>query len=293
MAINLDTCFFVTRAAVPHMLRGRYGRIVNISSVSGPLVTYARGGAYGAAKSAMVGYTRSLALELGRKGITANAIAPGWVETGSPSALELRAGRNTPAGAAAGRGDRRRRLLSGERRASYVTGQLIVVDGGSIIPGDQGQLMSMKDDRVVLITGGAGGMGRAIAARFLEAGATVAASDLNPRISIPRSSAFQAMSPQGRRLRAHGARDRGEIRPARRAGRRRRHLDRGSRRPGDRGRMGQGDRRQPEGRLFHQPLCDPGAGEDRRHHRQHRLDAGLVGNAGASIYCASRAASCW
>jgi 3-oxoacyl-[acyl-carrier protein] reductase len=134
LALNLDTCFFVTRAAVPHMLRGRYGRIVNISSVSGPLVTFPRGGAYGTAKAAMMGYTRSLALELGRKGITANAIAPGWIDTGSATAKERRAGRNTPAGRS-GRPEEVGAVacfLAGEA-ASYVTGQLIVVDGGNII----------------------------------------------------------------------------------------------------------------------------------------------------------------
>jgi 3-oxoacyl-[acyl-carrier protein] reductase len=134
LSINLDTCFFVTRAAVPHMLRGRYGRIVNISSVSGPLVTFARGGAYGTAKAAMMGYTRSLALELGGKGITANAIAPGWIDTGSSTATERRAGRNTPAG----RSGRPEEVGSvawflASEGASYVNGQLIVVDGGNII----------------------------------------------------------------------------------------------------------------------------------------------------------------
>lgn len=134
LAINLDTCFFVTRAAVAVMLRGRYGRIVNISSVSGPLVTFERGGAYGTAKAAMVGYTRSLALELGRRGITANAIAPGWINTGSSTAKEWRAGRNTPLGRS-GRPEEVGAVaffLAGEA-ASYLTGQVIVVDGGNII----------------------------------------------------------------------------------------------------------------------------------------------------------------
>jgi 3-oxoacyl-[acyl-carrier protein] reductase len=134
LSLNLDTCFFVTRAAVPHMLRARYGRIVNVSSVSGPLVTYPRGGAYGAAKAAMVGYTRSLALELASQGITANAIAPGWIETGSSSALERRAGRNTPAGRC-GRPEEIGAVACflASEAASYLTGQLIVVDGGNII----------------------------------------------------------------------------------------------------------------------------------------------------------------
>jgi 3-oxoacyl-[acyl-carrier protein] reductase len=131
---NLDTCFFVTRAAVPIMQKQRYGRIVNISSVSGPLVTFPRGGAYGTAKAAMTGYTRSLALELAPLGITANAIAPGWIATGSQSAKEVRAGRNTPAGRS-GRPEEIGAVacfLAGES-ASYLTGQLIVVDGGNII----------------------------------------------------------------------------------------------------------------------------------------------------------------
>jgi 3-oxoacyl-[acyl-carrier protein] reductase len=134
LALNLDTCFFVTRAAVPFMLRGRYGRIVNISSVSGPLVTFPRGGAYGTAKAAMTGYTRSLALELGKMGITANAIAPGWIDTGSATAKERRAGRNTPKGRS-GRPEEVGAVACflASEAASYVTGQLIVVDGGNII----------------------------------------------------------------------------------------------------------------------------------------------------------------
>ncbi len=134
LALNLDTCFFVTRAAVPIMQRQKYGRIVNVSSVSGPLVTFPKGGAYGTAKAAMMGYTRSLALELAPLGITANAIAPGWIATGSQSAKEKRAGRNTPAGRS-GQPEEVGAVawfLAGES-ASYVTGQLIVVDGGNII----------------------------------------------------------------------------------------------------------------------------------------------------------------
>ena len=133
-AINLDTCFFITRAAIPLMLKKKYGRIVNVSSVSGPLVTFPSGGAYGAAKAAMTGYTRSLALELAGRGITANAIAPGWIETGSSSALELRAGRATPAGRP-GKPEEigAVALFLASEGASYLTGQVIVVDGGNII----------------------------------------------------------------------------------------------------------------------------------------------------------------
>ncbi len=132
--INMDTCFYVTRAAIPHMLKRKYGRIVNISSVSGPLVIFPRGGAYGAAKAAMTGLTRALAHELAGKGITANAVAPGWIATASSSAWEIKAGRNTPTGRS-GRPEEVAALalfLAGEE-ASYVNGQMIVVDGGNTI----------------------------------------------------------------------------------------------------------------------------------------------------------------
>jgi 3-oxoacyl-[acyl-carrier protein] reductase len=134
LSINLDTCFHVTRAAIPLMLRQRYGRIVNISSVSGPVATFPKGGAYGTAKAAMTGYTRSLALELAGRGITANAILPGWIDTGSATAAERRAGRATPTGRS-GRPEEVGAVacfLAGEQ-ASYVTGQMIVIDGGNTI----------------------------------------------------------------------------------------------------------------------------------------------------------------
>ena len=134
LSLNLDTCFFVTRAAIPLMQRQAYGRIVNISSVSGPLVTFPRGGAYGTAKAAMTGYTRSLALELAKRNITANAIAPGWIDTGSATAKERRAGRATPTGRS-GRPEEVGAVACflASEAASYVNGQLIVVDGGNII----------------------------------------------------------------------------------------------------------------------------------------------------------------
>jgi 3-oxoacyl-[acyl-carrier protein] reductase len=134
LAINLDTCFFVTRAAIPLMLKRSYGRIVNVSSVSGPVATFPNGGAYGAAKAAMMGYTRSLALELASRGITANAIAPGWIDTGSATEAERRAGRATPAGRA-GRPEEigAVALFLASAESSYLNGQMIVVDGGNTI----------------------------------------------------------------------------------------------------------------------------------------------------------------
>ncbi len=98
IAINLKTAFNVTKAVLPFMLKANYGRIVNVSSTTGPVVSNPRETAYSAAKAGMVGLTRSLALEVARQGITVNAVAPGWIETASSSGHEIIAGKNTPVG---------------------------------------------------------------------------------------------------------------------------------------------------------------------------------------------------
>jgi NAD(P)-dependent dehydrogenase (short-subunit alcohol dehydrogenase family) len=80
MAVNLDGTFYCTQAALPDMLELSWGRIVNIASTAG-LVGYAYVSAYCAAKHAVVGFTRSLALEVATKGVTVNAVCPGYTET--------------------------------------------------------------------------------------------------------------------------------------------------------------------------------------------------------------------
>ncbi len=132
--LNLNTAFRVTRAALPQMMRRRYGRIVHISSVTGPLVSNPRSAGYGAGKAAMTGMMRALAIEVADKGITVNAVGPGWIATASASKAEIVAGDNTPigrSGTAAEIGHVAAFLASEE--ASYLTGQLIVVDGGNSI----------------------------------------------------------------------------------------------------------------------------------------------------------------
>jgi 3-oxoacyl-[acyl-carrier protein] reductase len=134
MATNVRGSFLCSRAALRGMLRSRWGRIVNMSSA-----VALRGNAgqtvYAATKTALVGLTKSLAHEVGAKGITVNAICPGLVETEMTSHLDDRSKAyyldQTPAGRAAKLEEVAavvRFLMSEE--ASYVNGAVIPVDGG-------------------------------------------------------------------------------------------------------------------------------------------------------------------
>lgn len=135
---NLTTCFTVTREVVAHMRERNYGRVVNVASTSGPVQAFVGDVAYHAAKAGMVGFTRAVALESAAHGITVNAVAPGWIATGSQLPAEVIAGElspmkrsGTPAEVAAAI-----RFLV-DPAASYVTGQLLVVDGGNSLPEDR------------------------------------------------------------------------------------------------------------------------------------------------------------
>ncbi|MET2829851.1 SDR family oxidoreductase [Mesorhizobium shangrilense] len=130
--VSLKTAFLVTKAFLPAMVAAGYGRIVNVASVTGPLVSFEGTAAYSAAKAGMVGLTRTLALEVAKSGITVNAVAPGWIETGASSEMERMAARHTPPGRA-GQPDEVAAavVFLASEAASYVNGTLLVVDGGN------------------------------------------------------------------------------------------------------------------------------------------------------------------
>jgi 3-oxoacyl-[acyl-carrier protein] reductase len=132
--VNLTGAFLVSRAAAKVMLKQRSGKIINISSVVG-LCGNAGQANYAASKAGLVGLTKSLAKELAGRGITCNAVAPGFIETAMTDVLpaEVKAGLleaiplrrpGTPEDIAAAVG-----FLAGPT-ADYITGQVLTVDGG-------------------------------------------------------------------------------------------------------------------------------------------------------------------
>jgi 3-oxoacyl-[acyl-carrier protein] reductase len=139
IAVNLTSTFMLMRAASRHMMRSRsgYGRIINISSVSGILGNPGQGN-YAASKAGMIGMTKSLAREVASRGVTANCIAPGFIETPMTEALNEKQtatikeaipaqvfGKPEDIAAAA--------VYLASTEARYMTGQTLHVNGGMVM----------------------------------------------------------------------------------------------------------------------------------------------------------------
>lgn len=134
-ARNVESAFLVTKEAIPHIRKSKAGRIVMMSSVSGPLLAIRNDVAYPSTKAALVGLVRSLAIDEAQNGITVNAVAPGWVATESQSESEAIHSKATPIGRA-GTPDEMAAAVAWlcTSEASYITGQMLVLDGGNSLP---------------------------------------------------------------------------------------------------------------------------------------------------------------
>ncbi|MFO0873846.1 MAG: 3-oxoacyl-[acyl-carrier-protein] reductase [Phycisphaerales bacterium] len=132
--VNLRSAFVACRAAARPMMRGKFGRIINIGSVSG-IMGNAGQANYAAAKAGLIGLTKTIARELGSKGITANVVAPGFIETdmtaGLPQQIKDEVVKQLPL-RRFGTVAEIAHVVSfvASDLAGYMTGQVVVIDGG-------------------------------------------------------------------------------------------------------------------------------------------------------------------
>ena len=134
MSRNLETAFLATKFFLPKIRKSQSGRIIMISSLTGHVMAMKNQPVYATAKAALIGLTKSIALDEAKYGITCNAILPGWIATDSISESEKSQGLSVPMG----RGGRTDEIASAitwlsTPGASYITGQTIIVDGGNSI----------------------------------------------------------------------------------------------------------------------------------------------------------------
>ena len=137
ISTNLSSCFYLSRNLVRAMMSKRWGRIINISSVSG-IAGNAGQANYSAAKAGIIGFTKTLARELAARNITANAVAPGFIETDMTAKLPeniMEAAKAAIPLKRFGKPDDIARVCAflASEEASYITGQVISVNGGLVI----------------------------------------------------------------------------------------------------------------------------------------------------------------
>jgi 3-oxoacyl-[acyl-carrier protein] reductase len=131
---NLTSAFMVSKALLPTVRASGNGRIIMVTSVTGSVMAMKNEVSYAAAKAGLMGLMKALALDEAARGLTVNAVAPGWIATQSQTELERAEGRATPMG----RSGTPEEIASAiawlaSPGASYITGQTIVVDGGNSI----------------------------------------------------------------------------------------------------------------------------------------------------------------
>ncbi len=137
---NLDTAFLTTKAALPYLRASGTGRIIMISSITGPHMAMRNLVGYAAAKGGMNGLTKGLALDEAVHGITCNAVAPGWIHTEALTGAEYEQGFTVPMGRPAQPEEVASAVAwLASPGASYITGQSIVVDGGNSIAEERGK----------------------------------------------------------------------------------------------------------------------------------------------------------
>ena len=137
MGVNLNGTFYCTRATLRHMVRERWGRIINIGSVVGIRGNIGQTN-YSSSKAAIIGFTKSLAKEVATRNITVNAVTPGYISTETVAGLSQRQKDTIMTWIPQGKFGNTEDIASmvgylASEKASYVTGQIISVDGGMAI----------------------------------------------------------------------------------------------------------------------------------------------------------------